>query len=177
VADLVLPQVDERVLLGELGEREVERAAVGRRRGFDDRLQCRRGKLAYTGVSRSRKTDRVADLDVGETPELADLTGRDRGRRTTDPRSNTPIAVTLVPVASGSSRSCSRSRVRTVPENIRTYAIFSPAAPRSTLKTVPDTEPSTRPSAAGSNAVMPAVNESTPAPVIADPRYTGCTSA
>ena len=31
--------------------------------------------------------------------------------------------------------------MRTVPENMRTYAIFSPTGPRSTLKTLPDTEP------------------------------------
>ena len=49
--------------------------------------------------------------------------------------------------------------------------------PRSTLKTVPETGPSASPSAAGSSSVMPAVSASTPAPVIAEPKNTGCTSA
>ena len=70
----------------------------------------------------------------------------------------------------------SRSRVRSGPENIRTYAIFSPAGPRSTLKTVPDTGPPESPCAAGSSSRIPAASESTPAPVLAEPKNTGCTA-
>ena len=95
-------------------------------------------------------------------------------RRVAAPRSKTSIAVTF---RSASSPNRSRSRVRTVPENMRTYAIFSPAGPRSTLNTVPETGPSPSPSAAGSSSAMPAVSASTPAPVIAEPKKTGCTSA
>ena len=43
--DIVLPQVDQRVLLGELGERGVQRALVGGAAGNDDRLQRRRGEV------------------------------------------------------------------------------------------------------------------------------------
>ena len=67
--------------------------------------------------------------------------------------------------------------MRIVPENIRTYAIFSPFAPRSILKTVPETGPSGSPAGAGSSSAIPASSASTPAPVTAEPKNTGCTSA
>ena len=73
-------------------------------------------------------------------------------RCTAEPRSNTLIAVTF---RSSSPPKRSRSRVRTVPENIRTYAIFSPAGPRSTLNTVPDSGPSASPAVAGSSSRDP----------------------
>ena len=53
----------------------------------------------------------------------------------------------------------------------------SPDGPRSTLKTRPATGPSVSPAAAGSSPATPAISGSTPAPVIADPKNTGCTSA
>jgi hypothetical protein len=75
--DIVQPQVDQRVLLGELGERNVERTSVGGAAGNDDRFQCRRREIvAIRG--RSRYADRVADLDISETPELSDLPRGDR---------------------------------------------------------------------------------------------------
>ena len=45
LARVVLPDVDQRVLLGELCERDAEPRAVVGRPGDDDRLQCRRGEL------------------------------------------------------------------------------------------------------------------------------------
>ena len=54
---------------------------------------------------------------------------------------------------------------------------FERAGPRSTLNTVPDAGPSASPSATGSNSLMPADSAATPAPVIAEPKNTGCTSA
>ena len=45
------------------------------------------------------------------------------------------------------------------------------------MNTVPDTGPSASPSAAGSSSAMPAISASTPAPVMAEPKNTGCTSA
>src|SRR5919198_1086342 len=78
VADVVLPEVDERVLLGELGERHVERALVGAVAGDHYRLERRRGEIVIVG-GRPRRADGVADLDVAEPPELADLARGDRG--------------------------------------------------------------------------------------------------
>ncbi len=60
---------------------------------------------------------------------------------------------------------------------MRTYAIFSPASPRSTLKTLPDAGPRASPAVAGSSERTPSISSGTPAPVIADPENTGCTAA
>src|SRR5215218_3539197 len=125
LAYVVLSQVDQRVLLGELGERDVQRALISGSAGNDNRFKSRRGEMvAFRG--RPRFTDHVPDPNV--------------------------------------------------PENIRTYAIFSPPGARSTLKATPETGPWTSPSAAGNNSVMPEISSSTPAPVIAEPKKTGCTS-
>lgn len=99
-------------------------------------------------------------------------------RRGASPCSKTLIALTLAASGRGAPGpwNGSGSRVRTVPENIRTYAIFSPAGPRSTLKTVPDTGPSAAPPAVGSSSVRPAISASRPAPVAAEPKNTGYTS-
>ena len=92
---------------------------------------------------------------------------------TAPPRSNTSTAVTL-PSPAGSA---TRSRVLTVPERNRTYAIRSPAPPRSILNTVPETGPAASPSPPGSSSRMPRASSATPAPVIAEPKNTGCASA
>ena len=84
-------------------------------------------------------------------------------RRTQAPSSKTLIAVTL------SGPPSTRSRVRIVPENIRAYATFSPATPRSILKMRPLGVPSVSPVVTGSNATSPSISASTPAPVIAEP--------
>ena len=120
----------------------------------------------------------VADLDLAETPELADLTGGDGVPPDADAavEDTDPGHLASSPCRRGRMRS--RSRTRTVPANIRTYAIFSPAGPRSILNMLPaDGARQRRPSAAGSRSTMPAISASTPAPVIAEPKKTGCTSA
>ncbi len=84
------------------------------------------------------------------------------------PWSKTLIAVTLP--SSPEPPKVIRSRMRRVPENIRAYAIFSPARPRSTLNTVPESGPWGSPSAAGRSSLMPVISASTPAPVMAEPK-------
>ena len=76
--DVVLPQVDQRVLLGELGERGVQRALVGRAGRARRRSPASAGRSGAPPASACGPSDRVADPDVAEPPELADLPGRDR---------------------------------------------------------------------------------------------------
>ena len=73
VAGVVLSDDDEGVLLGELREGDAERPLVVRIAGNDDRLERRRREMVHRG--RSRRVDRVADLDLAETPEPSDLSG------------------------------------------------------------------------------------------------------
>src|SRR5829696_261519 len=74
---VVLPHVDQRVLLGELSERDVQRTFVGGAAGNDDRFQRRRGEIvALRG--RLRFADRVPDPNFPETPEPADPSRGDR---------------------------------------------------------------------------------------------------
>ena len=76
--DVVLPQVDQRVLLGELGERDVQRAPVGGAGGDDDRLQRRRREV----VARPRPCARspiASPIRTSPRPQsFADLPGGDR---------------------------------------------------------------------------------------------------
>jgi hypothetical protein len=69
---VVLTHVDQRVLLGELRQRDAQRQPVPGATGSDDRLQRRRGEVVPSCV-RSRRTDRVADPDLAQPPELPDL--------------------------------------------------------------------------------------------------------
>ncbi len=75
-----LPDVDQRVLLGELPESDAERSPVTGTAGYHDRFQRRRGELVSLGPdpARRERPDLVADLDLVQAPELADLAGRDR---------------------------------------------------------------------------------------------------
>ena len=73
-ADVVLPDVDQWVLLGEPGERDPEGTAIVRIAGHDDRLQGRRGEPVLLPLL-ARRADRVADLDLREAPQLRDLSG------------------------------------------------------------------------------------------------------
>src|SRR5688572_6390254 len=74
---VVLPHVDQRVLLGELGERHMQRAFVGGTSGNDDRFQCRRVEIvALRG--HPQFADRVPDPNFPETPEPADPSRGDR---------------------------------------------------------------------------------------------------
>src|SRR5215203_4069183 len=102
LAYVVLSQVDQRVLLGELGERDVQRALVGGATGSDDRFQGWRGEMvALRG--RPRFADRVPDPNFPETPEPADSSRGDR--RSLDGRATLEYAYSgdlplLVPVES-----------------------------------------------------------------------------
>src|SRR5439155_23547976 len=74
---VVLRNVDQRVLLRELCERDPQRTLVVAQRGHDDRLQCRRGEMMLR--VRTPYADGIADPDLGQAPELPDLT-RAHGR-------------------------------------------------------------------------------------------------
>jgi hypothetical protein len=96
-------------------------------------LQCPAGPIP-TGELHDHVVAKPIERVVRpERPDQFDRTIRPlrelRGKQLTAERwSKTLIAVTF---PSWSRPKCRRSRVRTVPENMRTYAIFSPAGPRS----------------------------------------------
>jgi hypothetical protein len=69
--DLIETQTDERVLLGELGERGMQRAAV-LRVWHDDGLERGRREVALVAASASFP-DRVADPDPTQPPDLGDF--------------------------------------------------------------------------------------------------------
>ena len=77
-ADVVLPYVDQRILLGELRECDPEPCTVVGIARDDDRLERRRRELVRVTV-RPGLAEPVADLDPAEPPELRDLT-RGHGR-------------------------------------------------------------------------------------------------
>ena len=101
-ADVVAPQADQRVLLGKLGERGVQgafaRGVAGRHHG----LQRGRGE-PVPGAPRGRHAERVADLDVAQAPQLADLPGTDlltpdrRAALEDADRGDLPLRVAAVP--------------------------------------------------------------------------------
>jgi hypothetical protein len=76
-AGVVPADVDQRVLLGEPGERGGQGAGLVATARNDDRLQCRRREPMLLGL-RPRRADHVADLDLGQAPQLGDLSGRNR---------------------------------------------------------------------------------------------------
>ena len=76
LAGVVLPDVDQRVLLGELGERDAERPLSSGLRGTTTVSSV--GGANWCSAAAVRElADRVADLDLAETPELRDLAGGD----------------------------------------------------------------------------------------------------
>ena len=93
---LVLAQVDQRILLGELRR---ARPAAHRRRSAGRAPRRSPASAARTCTRRPgcpRDAERVADPDAGQAPQLADLAGATRpARSTTPPCSKTPIPVTL----------------------------------------------------------------------------------
>src|SRR5215468_12732105 len=74
LADVVLPDVDQRVLLGKLGERDAEGTGLAGVAGNGDRLQGRRRELVLPRLP--GRADRVTDLDLRQAPQLPDLPGR-----------------------------------------------------------------------------------------------------
>ena len=75
LADVVLSDVDQWVLLGQLIQRDPKRAAVDGVARNDNRLQRRRREVMALEMSLRRGADHVADPDVAQSPELADLAG------------------------------------------------------------------------------------------------------
>src|SRR5204863_86325 len=147
-----LPAVDP--LLQRLPHGLLDRLEEGERHRAELDLQAK----SDAGADRSRldaQPDARQERRRALAEQLDRLTDAD-GPRRADPLSKTLIAVTFA-FASCSSPSRwnrRRSRTRIVPEKTRAYAIFSPDALRSSLKTLPDTGPSASPSAAGSSPVM-----------------------
>src|SRR5439155_6394513 len=78
LTNVVLPHVDQRVLLGQLGEGNAERPSVGRTPRHDHRLERRRREVVFAS-RRAPLADRVADLNIGQAVELRDLPGRYTG--------------------------------------------------------------------------------------------------
>ena len=76
LAQVVLPDADQRVLLGEPGERIAEGHLVALVARCDHGLERRRREMV--SLSTARRADRVSDLDLGQAPELRDLAGGHR---------------------------------------------------------------------------------------------------
>ena len=68
---VVLPDVDQRVLLGELRERDAERVRLVRVERRDDRLQ--RWRCEVMPDIGMRSSNHVADPHLSQAPELPDL--------------------------------------------------------------------------------------------------------
>ena len=175
---VVLPHVDQRVLLGELGERARGACAVVRgRTGTTTVSSVGGGELVRVAARRRLDRSRRRSGSSPRPQSFAICPACADGRCDRRPRSNTLIAVTFALLRAAVAENCSRSRVRIVPENSRTYAIFSPLGPRSILKTVPETGPSASPAGRGQQLGDAGHQRGDAAPVIAEPKNTGCTSA
>src|SRR4029453_2212640 len=75
LAQVVLAQVDQRVLLGQLGEGRVQGALVAGSGGDDHRLQGRWGEVML-GPGGPWGAELVADPDLADPPQLSHLAGR-----------------------------------------------------------------------------------------------------
>ena len=121
-AGVVLPDVDQRVLLGELRQARLgARPCRPGRRAHHDRFQCRRGELTAGRARRRGAPISVADLDSSEAPQLA-RSGRQRTDAPDGPRrARTRRSPSTLPCGCGpTALNRRRSRTRMVPENIRT---------------------------------------------------------
>ena len=77
VAMVVLADVDQRVLLGELGERRAEAALLLRSQGEDDRLERRAWEAGGLGLPRRRLADRIPHPDGTQAPDGRHLARRE----------------------------------------------------------------------------------------------------
>ena len=116
--DVVLPHVDQRVLLGELGERDAERALVAGRAGNDDRLERRRREVVLLRVARAAAPI-ASPIRTSPRPQSLPICPA-RDRRALRPPSRASKTLIAVTFRSPSWPNRTRSRVRTVPENMRT---------------------------------------------------------
>ena len=170
---VVVPDADQRVLLGELVERDVQRAPVGRRRAGRRRSRASAGRSAC--ASGAAGAPRRARRRCGRPPRparacrsapaRAPARGGDRAAaRTRSMRRH------LAP--SPAAERPGRARAARPSASARRRA-SRPPAPRSILNTVPATGPSgVAARRAGSSSVSAASSASTPAPVIARSRGT-----
>ena len=82
LADVILADVDERVLLGELGQRGVQPHLVARVAGHDGGLQRRRREVRLARAAgpdaNAVGADHVADMDARQAGEPGDLAGGHR---------------------------------------------------------------------------------------------------
>ena len=144
-------------------------------RGDDDGLERRRRELPARVAGRPR-ADRVADPHVGQARRACRSGPRAtaRARRPPSPPSNTPIAVTFASRPSPTRPGRARDGARAHADVARPSR---PPAPRSTLNTVPGDRAvrRRRRRRAGAPSRRP-MSASTPAPVIAEPKNTGCTT-
>src|SRR5205823_2455007 len=81
LASVVLPDVDQRILLGELRQGDAKSCAIVAIAGDDDRLERRRREVMSRRAG-FELSDPVAYLDLCEPPQLGD--GSYRHRRTLD---------------------------------------------------------------------------------------------
>ena len=117
VARVVLADVDERVLLGELGQRRPERALLVRLAGEHDGLERRPREARRRLVAGRRLADRVADPDRAEPADRRHLARARTSRRGAPAGANTRIEVAF---ASSPPPTRTRWRGRSVPANRRT---------------------------------------------------------
>ena len=164
------------------GQGGVQPRLVARVAGHDGGLQRRRREVVLARAVRARP-DHVADLDPGQAGELGDLA---RGHRIAAfrgavgedaDRGHLAVAASV----SGPLRRTAAAERHAVPDRDRAgeqagVGDLVACGPRSTLKTRPETGRSASPPAAGSRRARPRSSASTPAPVMADPKNTGCTS-
>jgi len=92
--NVVLPDVDQRVLLCKLRESDAELRSVAAITSDDDRLECRRRELMLCVIAR-RLADAVADLDLAEAQSFPTAPAETDGRCTQARVRKTAIAVTL----------------------------------------------------------------------------------
>ena len=157
VAGVVLADVDERVLLGELGEGRAERALLLGSLGEDDGFERRARERAVASSPGRRVADRVTDADRAEPRRIRHLACRDDVASRCAGRGEDPDRRRLGPPRRRPARA---ARGGACPPNRRTYATRSPEAVRSILKTRPETGASGSPRAPARSSSTPASSSS-----------------
>ena len=114
---VVLADVDQRVLLGELGKGRAEAAGLLGPEREDDGLERRPREASRLGLARGRLADRVADPDRTEAADRRHLAG---GEDVTPRRTGRREHLIEVGFASSPPPTRTRWRGRSVPANRRT---------------------------------------------------------
>ena len=169
--DVVLPQVDQRILLGELRERDVQRALLAGVERNDGRLQRRRSEVVLRGA---RDAPIASPILISPRPQTFPISRAPTNRaRTAEPLIEDADGGHLALVLADLQTVSHAQRAREHPDVGDPLARLAPLD----LEDGARGGPSASPSAAGSSSAMPPISTSTPAPVIAEPKNTGCTSA